>query len=104
VWRILNEVDFVNPDIKSWYNNMFRNEADRAAQAQRRLTSYTDPYVGYLDIDGDSYIVRQRSPYKSSFDVSTLTYPRAFSEFMEQIAMETATAVRHLLFLSYVSF
>lgn len=104
VWRIINEVDFVNPDIKSWYKNMFRNEADRAAQAQRRLTSYTDPYVGYLDIDGDSYIVRQRSPYKSSFDVSTLTYPRAFSEFMEQIAMETATAVRHLSFLSYVSF
>jgi uncharacterized protein (DUF2252 family) len=93
VSRIINEVDFVDRDIKSWYKYMFRNEADRAAQAQRRLTSYTDPYVGFLDIDGDSYIVRQRSPYKSSFDLRTLTYPRAFSEFMEQIAMETATAV-----------
>ncbi|KAL3821950.1 hypothetical protein ACHAXA_004438 [Cyclostephanos tholiformis] len=93
VSRILEEVDFFDPDVKSWYKYLFRNEADRAAQAQRRLTSYTDPYVGYLNIDGDSYIVRQRSPYKSSFDVSTLTYPRAFSEFVEQIAKETATAL-----------
>jgi uncharacterized protein (DUF2252 family) len=102
VSRIINGDDFVdrdikNRDIKSWYKYLFRNEADRAAQAQRRLTSYTDPYVGYLDIDGDSYIVRQRSPYKSSFDVNTLTYPRAFSEFVEQIAIETATAVSRLL-------
>jgi uncharacterized protein (DUF2252 family) len=102
VSRITDEVDFFDPDVKSWYKYMFRNEADRAAQAQRRLTSYTDPFVGYLNIDGDSYIVRQRSPYKSSFDVSTLTYPRAFSEFVEQIAMETATAVSFFLFLVFM--
>ncbi len=90
VTRILDDVD---PDTKAWYGQMFRHEADRTAQAQRRLTSYTDPYVGYLVIDGNSYNVRQRSPYKSSFDLATLTNHRAFEEFMEQIAVATATAV-----------
>jgi len=89
VSTILDEVD---PETKAWYDGMFRNEADRSAQAQRRLTSYTDPYVGYLVIDGAAYNVRQRSPYKSSFDYGTLTNRRAFNEFMEQIAIATATA------------
>ena len=93
VSRILDEVD---PLIKAWYGDIFQSEADRAAQAQRRLTSYTDPYVGFLEIDGNDFIVRQRSPYKSTFDLDKLTDPRAFTEFMEQIATATATAVSKL--------
>jgi len=89
VSRILDKDD---PETKAWYDQMFRNEADRAAAAQRALTSYTDPFVGYMVIDGDSYIVRQRSPYKSSIDLGTLTNHRAFTEFVEQIAVVTATA------------
>ena len=88
VSRILED----KPDTQAWYGHMFINESDRAAQAQKRLTSYTDPYVGYLVIDGDSYIVRQRSPYKNDFDYDTLTNHRAYNEFMEQIAVATATA------------
>lgn len=92
VSRIINDIDYPDRDVKAWYKYMFRNEADRAAQAQQRLSSYTDPFVGYLDIDGESYIVRQRSPYKSSFNIDTLKHVRAFSEFTEQVAIETATA------------
>ena len=103
VSRIINDIDYPDRDVKAWYKYMFRNEADRAAQAQQRLTSYTDPFVGYLDIDGESYIVRQRSPYKSSFNIDTLKHSRAFSEFTEQIAVETATAVRHPLYPYYFS-
>jgi len=89
VSSILEEID---PDEKAWYGALFRNEADRAAKAQRSLTSYTDPYVGYLIIDGNSYNVRERSPYKTSFDLESLTDPREFNEFVEQIAIATATA------------
>lgn len=92
VSRIINDIDYPDRDVKAWYKYMFRNEADRAAQSQQRLTSYTDPFVGYLDIDGESYIVRQRSPYKSSFNIDTLKHSRAFSKFTEQVAIETATA------------
>ena len=97
VSRIINDIDYPDRDVKAWYKYMFRNDADRASQAQQRLTSYTDPFVGYLDIDGETYIVRQRSPYKSSFNIDTLKHSRAFSEFTEQVAIETATAVRHPL-------
>ncbi len=101
VSRILDEVD---PLIKAWYGDIFQSEADRAAQAQRRLTSYTDPYVGFLEIDGNDFIVRQRSPYKSTFDLDKLTDPRAFTEFMEQIATATATAVSKLCYLVRFTF
>lgn len=96
VSRILDEVD---PPIKAWYGDIFQSEADRAAQAQRRLTSYTDPFVGFVHIDGSDFIVRQRSPYKSTFDLGKLTDPLAFTEFMEQIATATATAVSNLIIL-----
>jgi len=89
VSSILEEL---GPDEQAWYDTLFQNEADRAAKAQTRLTSYTDPYVGYLIIDGKSYNVRERSPYKTSFDLETLTDPREFNEFIEQVAIATATA------------
>ena len=86
VSRTLDEVT------RSWYNAMFQSEADRVAQAQVALTSYTDPYVGYIYIDGDSYNVRQRSPYKDSFDIVSIKDHRVFDEYVEQIAISTATA------------
>ncbi|KAL3773051.1 hypothetical protein ACHAW5_000468 [Stephanodiscus triporus] len=89
VMTILNET---YPETKAWYDNLFNHEADRAAQGQRRLTSYTDPYVGYLVIDDRPFIVRERSPYKESFDLGTLKNQRVFNEFIEQIAIATATA------------
>ena len=79
-------------DTSAWYAAMFQSEADRVAQAQVALTSYTDPYVGYIYIDGDSYNVRQRSPYKDSFDIDSIEDHRTFDEYIEQIAIATATA------------
>eukprot|EP00804_Cyclotella_cryptica_P005097 CCRYP_011547-RA/>CCRYP_011547-RA protein AED:0.29 eAED:0.29 QI:352/1/1/1/0.33/0.28/7/151/780 len=86
VSRVLDE------NTRAWYAHMFRNEADRTAQAQRRLTSFTDPYVGWIEIDGNPYYVRQRSPWKSSFALDELKNHNAFVEFMEQIAIATATS------------
>ena len=53
------------------YHTIFANEAMRAVEAQRRLTSYTDPYTGWVYIDGEAYAVRQRSPYKDSLDLES---------------------------------
>jgi len=89
VSRVLEEVD---QDTKAWYDVIFNNEADRSAQAQRHLTSFTDPFVGYIEIDGNPYNVRQRSPWKTSLDYGKLTDPRAFIEVIEQIAIITATS------------
>ena len=85
-------METLDEDNKAWYNHMFQNEADRTAIAQRRLTSYTDPFVGWIEIDGNPYYIRQRSPWKASFEMSGLTDPNSYVEFIEQIAIATATS------------
>lgn len=87
----------LTPDQTAWYKVMFPNEAARVVEAQRRLTSYTDPYTGWVllnDTEGtpQPFSVRQRSPWKDSPDLSRLTDPRDFEDFMAQIAAATATS------------
>ena len=48
-------------------------QAERTAEAQRHLTSYTDPFTGWVHINGSAYSVRQRSAWKASFDLETLS-------------------------------
>jgi uncharacterized protein (DUF2252 family) len=40
VSRVLTEEE------AAWYHDLFPNEAARVVEAQRRLTSYTDPFTG----------------------------------------------------------
>lgn len=90
--------DVLSAEDKAWYAIMFPNDAARVVAAQSRLTSYTDPFLGWIYLptqDGSSeraFTVRQRSPWKSSFDLSTLHQTSAFAKFIEQIAVATATA------------
>jgi uncharacterized protein (DUF2252 family) len=86
VSQVLGEED------TAWYNILFANEAARAVEAQRRLTSYTDPFLGWINVNNETLLVRQRSPWKDSPDLSKLTDPDDFIEFMEQIAVATATS------------
>ena len=77
---------------KAWYDIIFAHDAERAVVAQRRLTSYVDPYTGWITLDGQAFVVRQRSPWKSAPDLSALTDPDEFIDFMEQVAVATATS------------
>jgi len=97
VTRVLNKED------AAWYKVMFPNEAARVVEAQRRLTSYTDPFTGWvtlrnLDPKDDTYgqdrafSVRQRSPWKDSIDIDHLTDPADFNDYVRQIAAATATS------------
>lgn len=76
----------------AWYDATFRNEAARAVEAQRRLTSFTDPFTGWVVIDGVAHTVRQRSPWKTAFDLSKLKSHKDIHEFAAQVAVVTATS------------
>ena len=76
----------------SWYRLLFTNEAQRAVEAQRKLTSYVDPFTGWITIDNEAFVVRQRSPWKHSPKLEKLTDPNDFLSFMEQVAIATATS------------
>jgi len=82
----------LSKDDAAWYEIMFENDAHRAVAAQRRLTSYTDPFTGWVIIDNKPFVVRQRSPWKNSPDLSELTETDHFVDFMEQVAVSTATS------------
>jgi len=87
----------LTPEEAAWYSVQFPNDAARAVEAQRRLTSFTDPYTGWVILPDEngvlkSFSVRQRSPWKDSPDLNELTDAHVFSEFIGQIAMATATS------------
>lgn len=97
VTRILDE------DGAAWYGHLFANEAARVVEAQRRLTSYTDPYTGWITLrnldpedktfgEDQAFSIRQRSPWKDSPDLGKLTKPDDFNDFVAQIAAATATS------------
>lgn len=82
----------LGPEDTDWYHGLFPSEAMRAVEAQRRLTSYTDPFTGWVVVDGKAFVVRQRSPFKESFDLASLGTFAEFAEYVQQIAVITATS------------
>jgi uncharacterized protein (DUF2252 family) len=83
---VLSELDI------GWYENLFYNDGQRAVDAQRALTSYTDPFAGWTEIDGKVHTVRQRSPWKAEFDLGQLKDTADVYAFVRQVAVVTATS------------
>eukprot|EP00633_Aureoumbra_lagunensis_P008119 CAMPEP_0197321174 /NCGR_PEP_ID=MMETSP0891-20130614/63663_1 /TAXON_ID=44058 ORGANISM="Aureoumbra lagunensis, Strain CCMP1510" /NCGR_SAMPLE_ID=MMETSP0891 /ASSEMBLY_ACC=CAM_ASM_000534 /LENGTH=294 /DNA_ID=CAMNT_0042812909 /DNA_START=705 /DNA_END=1589 /DNA_ORIENTATION=+ len=83
--------DALYEDERLWYETLYQNEGERCVRAQRRLTSYTDPYLGYAKIRGNIFVVRQRSPWKASFDFSLVPVSE-LQVTVRQLAIATATS------------
>jgi uncharacterized protein (DUF2252 family) len=47
----------------------FSAEAERIVAGQKAQLINTDNHLGWLALDGDSYVVRERSPYKDDLDL-----------------------------------
>lgn len=89
--------DVLSHEDEAWYAHQFANDAARVVAAQSRLTSYTDPFLGWILLPGENgterpFSIRQRSPWKSSIDIDKLKHEHDFEEYVEQIALATATA------------
>jgi uncharacterized protein (DUF2252 family) len=82
----------LGPEEEAWYGFLFRNEAARAIEAQRRFTSYTDPWLGWMTLFGHPYAVRERSPWKAEFPVDSLKSRERFADFAQTLAVITATS------------
>ena len=91
IYRVLDAQDL------AWYGTMFENAASQVAMGQRQLTSYVDPFTGWIMLEDDKgvpqpFSVRQRSPWKETFVVESLVKVDDFIEFSAQIATATATS------------
>jgi len=82
----------VLPSDAAWYDKHFAHAAARVTEAQRQLTAFTDPFTGWVLIDDKPFTVRDRSPWKESFDLGTLDDEDAFLEFVVQLGITTATS------------
>ena len=76
----------------AWHNVKFPNEAARATEGQRRLTSHTDPCAGWTMAGGNALLVRERSPWKAAPNLDEIADLHDFVQFMEQAAVSTATS------------
>jgi uncharacterized protein (DUF2252 family) len=56
------------------------HEGHRVAQAQHRMQTVSDPFLGWTTIDGRHYLVRQLSDHKASIEPQELT-GRALEEY-----------------------
>ena len=84
--------DVLSPEDEAWYSNMFANDAARVVAAQSRLTSYTDPFLGWFSLPDNNggerpFSVRQRSPWKDTINLDKLTDWHDFKEYIEQVAL-----------------
>ncbi|PPK52753.1 DUF2252 family protein [Marinobacter persicus] len=55
------------------YANAYPSEGERHAQAFHALAEHPDQYLGWLELDGKVFSVRERSPFKDDFDTGKLT-------------------------------
>ena len=58
----------LSPADAAWYATLFHNEGSRANLAQRALTSFTDPYTGWIYIGGGLY-TRRYTPTSHRLDL-----------------------------------
>ena len=95
--------DVLSVEDEAWYSHMFANDAARVVAAQSRLTSYTDPFLGWFLLpakDGNGerpFSVRQRSPWKDDFNIDKLTKWEDFREYVQQIALGTLSILMKLV-------
>ena len=71
----------------------FQSEGSRVAYAENINLPDANPYYGYTEIEGISYLVRERSPYKKRVALDTLK-KKSFLKYAE--ACGNALAIAHL--------
>ena len=82
------------------YDRTYSNDAQRQAVAYEALGRQPDAFLGWMKLHNGYYSVRERSPFKETYDTSTLTTVNAFAEmatvWAQVMATDHARAVRDL--------
>ncbi len=64
--------DHMSPEEQQEFDRLFPNPAKRHALAFQALAEHPDKYLGWLEWDGKSFSVKQRSPFKADFPTEKL--------------------------------
>ena len=91
--------EFLSREETDEYNNNFSSHAIRHAEAYSALSDFPDHHLGWINLDNESYSVRERCPYKKDFETSRLS-SKEFLQMAEQwgavLALKHRRAARRL--------
>jgi len=68
----------------------FAHQGHRTAVSQRALQAHADPWLGWTQLDGTGFVVKEYSPYEADLDWSGLTEPEQMVEVVDQLGRATA--------------
>ena len=68
----------------------FHHHGHRTAVSQRALQAHADRFLGWTDLDGTGYVVRELSPYEADLSWDDLTDPQELEVLVEQLGRATA--------------
>ena len=68
----------------------FRHHGHRTALSQRALQAHSDQFLGWTEIGGTGYVVKEFSPYEQDLDWDDLTEPDTMVELVDQLGRATA--------------
>ncbi len=87
---------FLGATFQQDYDALFINDAQRHAIAEYAITRHTDDHLGWMLLTDGTYSVRELSPFKETFDTTTLDTETRFTKLAEQwgaiLAMDHARA------------
>ncbi len=92
--------DYLSQEEIDEYNNNFSSHAIRHADAYTALSDFPDHHLGWLNLEDESYSIRERCPYKQDFDTTKLS-SKAFllmaKQWGEVLALKHRRAARRLI-------
>ena len=68
----------------------FHHHGHRTAVSQSALQAHADPWLGWTDVNGTGYVVKELSPYEADLDWSELSEPGDLAPVVEQLGRATA--------------
>lgn len=68
----------------------FRHHGHRTAMSQRALQAHADPFLGWTEIDGTGFVVREVSPYEQDLAWRDLVEPQDIAALVGDLGRATA--------------
>ena len=92
--------DYLSKEQQVDYDRTYDNDAHRQAVAYEALGKQPDAFMGWMKLHNGYYSVRERSPFKETFETESLETEEAFVEmaaaWAQVLASDHARAVRNL--------
>ncbi|HTF50462.1 MAG TPA: DUF2252 domain-containing protein [Pseudonocardia sp.] len=70
----------------------FLHHGHRTAVSQRALQAHAEPLLGYTELDGTGFVVRELSPYEADLDWGDINEPDEMAQVLEYLGRATAKA------------